>query len=150
MGRKILLAVNESKSTDDMLKWAIEDFLRPTDSILLVHIYENKSEIYMADLPLTSHAYDQTDKALLKDGEAFLKKIQGILSQSGFKVENGFLRNDGNEQIVEVATQEKVKALLVGSRGLGPLERSFLGSTSDYCVHHASCPVIVVKSQNEK
>lgn len=40
---------------------------------------------------------------------------------------------------------EKTDVLIVGNRGMGALKRAFLGSVSDYCVQHASCPVIVVK-----
>ncbi|KAI8811015.1 hypothetical protein BJ742DRAFT_166173 [Cladochytrium replicatum] len=39
-----------------------------------------------------------------------------------------------------------VDLLVVGSRALGNLKRTVLGSVSDHCVHHASVPVLVVKS----
>jgi nucleotide-binding universal stress UspA family protein len=47
---------------------------------------------------------------------------------------------------------EKMQAdiLVIGSRGLGTFKRAFLGSTSDYCVHHCQCPVIVVKQQQQE
>jgi len=35
--------------------------------------------------------------------------------------------------------------LVLGCRKLGALKRAFIGSTGDYCVHHADCPVLVVK-----
>lgn len=35
--------------------------------------------------------------------------------------------------------------LVVGSRGLNPLASLLVGSTSDYCVQHARCPVLVVR-----
>ena len=46
-----------------------------------------------------------------------------------------------------VAELERLKAIMVvmGTRGLGKLRRTILGSVSDYVVHHAHCPVIVCK-----
>ncbi|KAK1324969.1 Universal stress protein A-like protein [Acorus calamus] len=35
--------------------------------------------------------------------------------------------------------------LVVGSRGLGPFQRVFVGTVSEFCVKHAECPVITIK-----
>ena len=35
--------------------------------------------------------------------------------------------------------------LVVGTRGHGTLTGTLLGSVSGYCVHHADCPVVVVR-----
>ena len=43
-----------------------------------------------------------------------------------------------------VALSEHVDLLVVGSRGFGPARRVIIGSTSDYVVHHAACPVMVL------
>jgi nucleotide-binding universal stress UspA family protein len=40
--------------------------------------------------------------------------------------------------------------LVVGSRGLGLIERALLGSVAGGCVHHASCPVQVVPGSRER
>jgi Universal stress protein family len=42
-------------------------------------------------------------------------------------------------------TLHKTRTLILGSRGLGPVKHAFVGSVSDYCIHHAHCPVFVVK-----
>ena len=39
--------------------------------------------------------------------------------------------------------------LLVGSRGHGGFTEALLGSVSQHCVHHASCPVVVIRGQNQ-
>ena len=37
--------------------------------------------------------------------------------------------------------------LVMASRGMGQVQRWFVGSVSDYCVHNCPCPVVVVKSE---
>ena len=46
--------------------------------------------------------------------------------------------------IVKSATDHKADIIVIGSRGLGPIKRTFLGSVSDYIVHNASIPVAIV------
>ncbi|CAI7792516.1 unnamed protein product [Closterium sp. NIES-53] len=40
--------------------------------------------------------------------------------------------------------RQAIELLVVGSRGLGAVSRAMLGSVSDYLIHNASCPVLVV------
>ena len=46
---------------------------------------------------------------------------------------------------VLVDASHHAQLLVVGSHGHGDLVGRLLGSVSEHCVHHASCPVVVVR-----
>lgn len=48
------------------------------------------------------------------------------------------------EAICEMAKENKVDLIILGTRGLNKLRRTFLGSVSDYVIHHSRRAVVVV------
>ena len=49
------------------------------------------------------------------------------------------------EALVHTAEEVKADMVIMGTRGLGTIRRTIMGSVSDYVVHHAHCPVIVCR-----
>ncbi|CAH1781007.1 unnamed protein product [Owenia fusiformis] len=47
------------------------------------------------------------------------------------------------DAICQVAESEGVDHIVIGSRGMGAIRRTILGSVSDYVLHHAKVPVTV-------
>jgi len=54
---------------------------------------------------------------------------------------------EGRAARVLVAAAEGAELLVVGNRGHGGLAEALLGSVSQYCVHHASCPVVIMRGK---
>ncbi len=48
-------------------------------------------------------------------------------------------------EIVRVAEEECCDLIVLGSRGMSGFKSFLLGSVSDHVVHHAHCPVLIVK-----
>jgi nucleotide-binding universal stress UspA family protein len=42
---------------------------------------------------------------------------------------------------------EGADLLVVGNRGHGGLAEALLGSVGQYCVHHAPCPVVIMRGK---
>ena len=57
---------------------------------------------------------------------------------------------EGPAAKILVDTSKGDDLLVVGSRGLGGFSSLLLGSVSQACVHHAHCPVLVVRSTTEE
>lgn len=51
----------------------------------------------------------------------------------------------GNAAQVLVDAARAARLLVVGHRGHGGFSEALLGSVSQHCTHHASCPVVVIR-----
>ncbi len=51
----------------------------------------------------------------------------------------------GNAAQVLLAAADGAELLVVGSRGHGGFSGALLGSVSQHCVHHARCPIVIVR-----
>ncbi len=66
-------------------------------------------------------------------------------STEGLDVE--WLGVPGNPSEVLIEASGGASLLVVGSRGLGGFRGLLMGSVSNQCVHHAHCPVLVVRKE---
>lgn len=55
---------------------------------------------------------------------------------------------EGNPAQVLLDAAAGADLLVVGSRGHGGFAEALLGSVSQHCVHHARCPVVVIRGQD--
>ena len=52
--------------------------------------------------------------------------------------------------ICKIAKEHSASVIVIGQRGSGVIRRTFLGSVSDYVVHHAHIPTAVVPPEETK
>lgn len=66
--------------------------------------------------------------------------------RSGVEIERSVVQGAAAKVLIDAASADDL--LVVGSRGHGELAGLLLGSVSQQCVHHAVCPVVVVRATN--
>ena len=50
-------------------------------------------------------------------------------------------------RIIEIAEQKHPALIVMGTRGMGTVRRTLLGSVSDYTIHHSKVAVCVVPAE---
>lgn len=55
------------------------------------------------------------------------------------------ITGDPKRKLVKYAKENKVDLIVMGATGRGTVEKTLIGSTTDYVVNHAPCNVLVMK-----
>ena len=74
-----------------------------------------------------------------------VRRSQKRLTDAGLQAEGRVIDGDPREALLEVARQEDVDLIVVGSHGRTGLEKLLMGSVSSHVVNHAPCSVLVVR-----
>ncbi|XP_048732731.2 stress response protein NhaX-like [Ostrea edulis] len=149
---KVIMATDGSKIARDALEWYMQTLHKDENQLYIVHVTDNRYSFETKDpvIPADQHLFvlgrqeeDKKAKAVVKEMESFLlhNKIHGEVNR---------LFGDVGEEIVKRAACVNASLIITGSRGLGVIRRTVLGSVSDYVVQHANIPVIVFKDKSFK
>src|ERR671921_350825 len=68
-----------------------------------------------------------------------IENVRGAVAQSHLRM------GGAAEEVIELAEELQTALIVLGSRGRGRIRRALMGSVSDSVVHHAHCPVLVVR-----
>jgi nucleotide-binding universal stress UspA family protein len=89
--------------------------------------------------------YDDVDL----ESEARTTLAQTVAEVLGESTNVTLRAEQGHPAAVLVAASSDARLLVVGSHGHGGFAASRLGSVSQQCIHHAHCPVVVVRREND-
>lgn len=156
--RKVVLAVDSSPVSLSALKWATQGLCNKDDELHLISVLESGMP---NEVPGESGSADVGD---CKPNPEALLRTQDLLRQCREDAQQAGINNvklttlvscaggstDMARHIVDYSDCEKADMLVLGSRGMGGVKRTFfsmvgLGSVSDYVTKHATCNVVVHK-----
>ena len=101
------------------------------------------ADIQSAALPETVAQIDESVTAKIEAG------IERTITALGRPVERRVVHGDPSIEICRVAEEGRFDLVVIGSHGSGFLKRVLLGSVSHHVLHHAPCPVLVVRERDD-
>lgn len=112
---------------------------------MFILAFDDMDSIYAspADFKDMKHREKLRDLHLL---EYFVNRCHEI----GVNCKAWIRKGDPKEVICHEVKRVQPDFLVVGSRGLGPFQRVFVGTVSEFCVKHADCPVITIRRTAEE
>lgn len=116
---------------------------------------ETGSELHVVYVALTS-PWMTPDVMNPAEADRFREQAQKVLDkqvqwveEKGGNIAEAYLEtgHKASHEIIRLAELINAGIIVVGSRGLGAVERIVLGDDSEIIVKHAPCPVFVVREQ---
>lgn len=141
----VVVGVDGSVNSDHALAWAAEQAGLEHRGLTLVHAIGPSgaawAEAYGMDHGLVLDA-------MRSDGQVILDRARAFVEQSHPRLEVRDVLRLTDPRLALMELSEQATAVVVGSRGRGPVKRLVLGSVSVAVARHASCPVVVIRPHN--
>lgn len=140
-GGRIVVGVDGSPTSEPALRWALEQARLTGGTVAAVQAW---------DMPISYGV-----PVVLSTGEDLAAAAERVLEETVAKVAADYPQVSVERRVVRghpatvlLDAAEDAELLVVGSHGRGGFVSALLGSVSQHCIHHASCPVVVVRGRN--
>lgn len=140
--QKIITAVDGSEGAARAARFAAQLAKDVSAELVLVHVY-NSTEISVMGL----HALTgkEIDDAVSRVAKGVFEGARRAMGEAPVTCREEVRIGHPSSEIVAFAEDEHPDLLVVGSRGTGDFKKLFVGSVSSQVMHHAPCPVTVVR-----
>jgi len=145
-GSRIVAGVDGSPSSVSALRWAIRQAGltgAAVDAVIAWHYPVVVGGGYGVAPMVTPGGFEFKENA-----EKILAGAIDAARDPGSAVPVHARAVEGNAARVLLDAADGADLLVVGSRGHGGFTEALLGSVSQHCVHHARCPVVVIRGQD--
>ncbi|MEU2424255.1 universal stress protein [Streptomyces sp. NPDC007851] len=139
---RVVVGVDGSQSSYEALRWAVRYAGLVGGTVEAVAVWELPG-LYGWSGPAVDMDVDEEETRQKMSQE--LADVLG--AEAAGSVRSHVVH--GNAADVLLRAAEGAEALVVGSRGRGGFARALLGSVSQHVSQHASCPVVIVRSQKQ-
>ncbi|KAJ3286438.1 hypothetical protein HK104_009044 [Borealophlyctis nickersoniae] len=152
--RTMVIAVDHSKNSDVAFHWALDNFLDATrDVAVLLNVRSVPTapglvaENFYIDFSDYLSRIEEKNRA---ESHQLLHYYADQVKARGIAVRAVAMVGDPREAILSKCKELHADGLVMGCRGLGSVRRAFLGSVSDYLVHHIKCPIMIIRDPSSE
>ncbi|KAI9102500.1 hypothetical protein DFS34DRAFT_609408 [Phlyctochytrium arcticum] len=145
---RYMVAVDDSVLSEDAFDWVCRCLAKDEDDLVVIHVLKTDEYAKIQKEDAEDGSPRPLDK-LQRIGNNLRKAYRKRLSQ--FPVANvNFsvqvkVADSPKAAICELASELQVDTLVLGTSGTSSIKEFLLGTTSTYCLKHATVPVVIVK-----
>lgn len=155
MFERILVPLDGSEHSLRALDVAIQVAKRFEGKLMLIHVYSvdvrpvimfEPTTLTPSTMPvMTPGEVSKTIEAARKIGVRILEDGEQKAKVENVPTETMLKEGHVVQEIVKIVKEDKFDLIVIGARGISKIRELLLGSVTDGVIHHASCPVLVIK-----
>ena len=142
----ILLATDGSRSAQEATKTAVELAKATARPLVVVTAWRVPVSAFGPGLEATLPEIAEHEEARAREALADAVNEAG---SAGLDVRGVLREGDPVDEICAAASEAHAALIVIGAHGWGRLRRLVFGSVSNGVLHHAPCPVVVVREQGD-
>ncbi len=139
---KILVAVDDSKSSQELSRALVAQFRSESSEVMVLHVLQPVGPAP----PQMDPRYAPELEGQKKPARTLVNRIAKELRDAGFKAATAIKVGDIRETIIDSAADWQADLIVLGSHGKRGLQRFLLGGVSEFVARHAGCSVEIVRT----
>lgn len=144
MSGRVVVGIDGSETSRRAARWAAREARLRGAKLELVSAWQVPLYGY-AHLGSVTAVSGDIVKGLVENAEEHLAEATREARVEGGDIELESIAAEGQPANVLLQVSEGADLLVLGSRGLGGFRELLLGSVSQQCAQHASCPVVIIR-----
>jgi nucleotide-binding universal stress UspA family protein len=149
---KLLVAIDRSQQSQVVFNRALEMARHYGASLMLLYVLPVETpsmapyaNLYGEQLLNFSQVMHERLERETKDARQWLGDYCRVATEQGIATEWDCKVGDAGRWICDLASAWEADLIVIGRRGLRGFAEMFLGSVSNYVIHHSRCSVLVVQ-----
>lgn len=141
----VVVAVDGSEASQNAVRWAANTAMKRGIPLRIASSYTVPQFLYAEGMVPPKELFDDLQAETLEKIEA----ARAVAHEVAPDIKIGHTIAEGSPIDMLLEMSHDVTMVVMGSRGMGGLSGMVMGSVSASVVSHASCPVVVVREDNQ-